>query len=278
MSLWIELSDFRVAPFLPPSFALRLRQQSDELFERLCKHAVPWDEDKTKFEKAVVIQASTWNPPRLFRTKPRVLNSDKPYKEQYKLSPCGEFAYLNRILPRGVALDLFQGHKRGKVGFDGDVVIPILARGPNGSSYRQYSPWMSITPAECLSQRSGVRAATGTVVLGGLGMGWLLRKIAEKRSVKKIIVVEISQGLLDWFGTDMCQKVQEDTGTPVEVVCDDVLNHMGRHGDDARYLVDIWDNYPQYRDSLPKEWREAISRVKYFWGWGVLSDPANYRW
>jgi spermidine synthase len=56
---------------------------------------------------------------------------------------------------------------------------------------------MSMTPAEMLTQRSGVQAAEGTVVLGGLGLGWLLRKVCEKQSVERVIVVEQSQELLD---------------------------------------------------------------------------------
>ena len=59
-----------------------------------------------------------------------------------------------------------------------------------------------MTPAEMLTQRSGVQAAEGTVVLGGLGLGWLLRKVCEKPSVERVIVVEKSQELLDWYGTD----------------------------------------------------------------------------
>ncbi len=35
--------------------------------------------------------------------------------------------------------------------------------------------WMSLTPMEMMTQRSGVQAARGTVVIGGLGLGWLLR-------------------------------------------------------------------------------------------------------
>jgi hypothetical protein len=42
--------------------------------------------------------------------------------------------------------------------------------------------WMSMTPAEMLTLHSGIQAAERTVILGGLGPGWLLRKPDTPRS------------------------------------------------------------------------------------------------
>jgi hypothetical protein len=93
--------------------------------------------------------------------------------------------------------------------------------------------------------------------------------------VKKITLVEISQELLDWYGNELCERVARETGTEIEVICDDVLNHMGKHGDDVRHLIDIWPDYPNQVCYLKPEWRQAIASVKHFWGWGVLAEKSN---
>ena len=95
---------------------------------------------------------------------------------------------------------------------------------------------MSLTPAEMLTQRPGVRRAQGTVLIGGLGLGWLLKKVCEKDSVDRVIVVERSQELLDWYGHDLCRKFPKVS----DVICDDVYNQIGKHGASTMHLLDIW--------------------------------------
>jgi len=122
---------------------------------------------------------------------------------------------------------------------------------------------MSMTPAEMLTQRSGVQAAEGTVVLGGLGLGWLLRKVCEKPSVERVIVVEKSQELLDWYWTDLCKRY----GKVSDVICDDVYNQIGKHGAKVKYLLDIWLRFGQARrDSRFKALKRKLK--KRLWGWG----------
>ena len=122
---------------------------------------------------------------------------------------------------------------------------------------------MSLTPNEMLTQRSGIQAAEGTVVVGGLGLGWFLRKVCEKDSVQKVILVEKSRELLDWYGYDLCKKY----GKVTEIVCDDVYNQIGKHGP-AKYLLDIWPIYQGARqDSRYKTARRKLG--KRFWAWGI---------
>lgn len=244
------------------------------------KTAVEWDEDKTKFAKTLVIKGSTFNARtyryRLFDSCEAVPKLDDLKRKSLVWSPSKKFAYSNALMPKATTLELAQGHKRGKVYFDDDVVMPVLYSF-NEKRYKKLQVWMGISPMEILTQRQGVRLAKGHCLIGGLGLGWLLRRVAEKKSVTKITLVEISQELLDWYGNDLCQRITEDTGTPIEVICDDVLQHMGKHGEDVRHLIDIWPDYPNYAHYLPKPWRDAIKSVKYFWGWGVLADPDQYR-
>ena len=224
------------------------------------------------FTKRLVVQGNSYKPERLFPTRPTSVATLKSRVE----SPQGGFYYANVKLPRGVWIELAQGSKRGHVAFTTDVVIPSLynAKKPDYSGGRPWTVWMSHTPMEILTQRAGIRKATGTVMLGGLGLGYLLRKVAEKPSVKKIIVVEQSQELLDWYGTALCQRYAEKYDTPIEVICDDVVTQLGQHGAKVRHLVDIWDNYPQEECDIRRkpEWAAALDRCRYFWGWGVTTS------
>ena len=198
------------------------------------------------------------------------------FTENYVVSPGGHFAYRNRTLPGGMPLRLF-GMGRGVVVWNGDVVIPMLLDMTVDSRFGGKFPatatreerakwgavWMSMTPAEMLTQRSGVQAAEGTVVLGGLGLGWLLRKVCDKPSVERVIVVEESQELLDWYGTDLCKRY----GKVSDVICDDVYNQIGKHGAKVKYLLDIWLHFGQARlDSRFKALKRKFK--KRFWGWG----------
>jgi len=266
--------------FLRPECRAQIQEQEHQARVRACEDAQPWDEDKTKFAKVLPLQGATYDNPRyrLFDSKPMTSLKRRGVKDLKNLvwSPCGQYAYANRQLPQYGKLPLAQGHKRGCCFFDQAIVTPVLYEYKEGHS-NELPVWMGITPMEILTQRQGVRKAKGHCLIGGLGLGWFLWKVAEKKSVKKITLVEISQPLLDWYGNDLVARVTEATGTEIEVICDDVLPHIGKHGDDVRHLVDIWPDYPTYDHYLPKAWREAIAHVDHFWGWGVLSDPDNYR-
>ena len=161
--------------------------------------------------------------------------------------------------------------------WNGDVAIPMLldltvdsrtggkfpAAATRDERAKWGAVWMSITPAEMLTQRSGVQAAEGTVVLGGLGLGWLLRKVCEKPSVERVIVVEKSRELLDWYGTALCKRY----GKVSDVICDDVYNQIGKHGAKVKYLLDIWLRFGQSRrDSRFKTLKRRLK--KRLWGWG----------
>jgi hypothetical protein len=255
--------------FLNPGIADRFRAYEEKLEKEALKDDLQtWDEDKTKFKDILALNASSYDMSKyyLFDTPPDEARKFSDMKH-VTYSPSKQFAYCNRVLPARQPIELWQGHKRGKVIWSGKVVIPVLFF-KDGTPY---NVWMSCTPAEMLSQRQGIRRATGKVLIGGLGMGWFLRKVAEKKSVKEIIVVEKSQELLDWFGKDLCKKIAKDTKTKIKVICDDVLNHMGKHGKDTRHLIDIWKDYPNEFCYLSKEWQAAIERVDHFWGWGVIA-------
>ena len=63
---------------------------------------------------------------------------------------------------------------------DGRTGEPFSPGTDQGYRVKWGAAWMSLTPSEMATQRPGVQKAQGTVVIGGLGLGWLLRKVCEK--------------------------------------------------------------------------------------------------
>ena len=169
-----------------------------------------WDEDETKYEERLFLRADSFRPERLFYVKPSLDWLDGI------ASPGGNYGYANRILPSGTSLKFSLSPSReGKVKFDGDVVIPTLF--DLGGPFPE--PWMSFTPMEVITQRPGIRRAHGTVLVGGLGLGWFLRKVHDRPEVERVILVESCGELLDWYGDDVCGRLPKVT----DVICGDVL-------------------------------------------------------
>lgn len=251
----------------------RFQQQRAEQRLRFEKDSLQdWDEDKTKFAKQLALRASSYSPARLFPSEPITHAQIRDGKKAHclRVSPKNSMIYANAVLTARTPLDLYQGDKRGEVWFDDEVAIPTLYSGGVGKgSASVRDVWMSVTPAEALSQRQGIRLAVGKVVLGGLGLGWSLEKILAKPSVKEVLVVEINQDIMDWYGADMCARLSDKYKKPVTFRVDDALAHLGKHGTDTRYIYDVWADYPNYIGFLSKEWRAAIAATKHFWGWGV---------
>ena len=233
-----------------------------------------WDEDTTPFRPILYLDADCYEVEQLFRVPaahPQDGNLD------YVLSPRKNFCYRNVLHPETCILALNSNGRKGIAFWNGSVVIPALSdmniQAKHGESFPDFVPeqtrtiwgatWMSLTPNEMLTQRSGVQAAEGTVVVGGLGLGWFLRKVCEKDSVQKVILVEKSRELLDWYGYELCKKCVKVS----DVVCDDVYNQIGKHGN-AKYLLDIWPIYDGARQDT--RFRAAKKRLgKRLWAWGI---------
>ncbi len=236
-----------------------------------------WVENSTPFRPVLLLDAKTYKVERLFDDPPRPADRRWP---EYLVSPKGKFAYMNALFPKGASMGLL-GKRMGRVTWNGNVVIPMLVdmrresesgeSFPEGTSEKYRATWgnvwMSLTPGEMITQRSGVAKATGKVVIGGLGLGWFLRKVCEKESVEEVIVVEKSQELLDWYGHDLCKRYPKVK----DVVCNDIYHEIGRHGD-SQYLLDIWPIYDGARQD--KRLRAARKTVgNRLWAWGT-----DYPW
>jgi hypothetical protein len=214
---------------------------------------ISWDEDITKYRRWLLLSAETYRPERLFDVVP------SPRWYDGIASPEGNYLYSNRILTAGTPLDLSMSpSRRGTVDFDGDVVIPTLfdLTGPYPD------PWMSITPKEIITQRPGVRRAHGTVLVGGLGLGWFLRKVHDKPEVDRVVLVEACRELLDWYGHNLCDRLPKVT----DVICGDVYDQIGRFGPKAKHLLDIWKDHGECL--FDERFLRCKRLFKHVWGWG----------
>lgn len=174
---------------------------------------------------------------------------------------------VSQGIPIGRSLGLFDDPPR--IFFDEVVHVPALHFKDGGS----WDTWMSLTPWEMWTQRSGISAATGHVVLGGLGMGWLLTQIAKKPTVKKITVVEKSQSLLDWFGYKVCRKIPKVD----QVVCADFWEQAVKYdAKKCRFIADIWAEYGAAENS--QELAELRAKGAKVWAWGSARPTDYQRW
>lgn len=173
-----------------------------------------------------------------------------------------QWVYRNAILPRGAKLMVMLGNRRASVCFDSDVVLPVLY-----SRFRQkdLKVWMSLTPMEMLTQRNGIRFASGDVLVGGLGLGWYVRQIHAKRSVKRIIVVERSKELVSWIGPRVLDGLDK-----VEVVYGDVWSEIGKHGE-TKVSLDVWPHYGQAYNDVNVYAAQRRNPDKKFWCWGAVN-------
>ena len=250
----------------------RLKEQELAFFEeQLVPNAVPWDDgvDGTKFQEHLCVKAETFRPHLLFDVAPHdVRQSDRLDPRKCVASPCGRFLYLTQTLPRGEALSIVEGRRRGRVYFDGDVVLPVLAEVQDSETPKVV---MSLAPMEVFTQREALRLAFGHVVVGGLGLGWLLTKVCALPQVKTVTVVEQSQALLQWLGPVLRGRYPE-LAKVQNWLCGDVIAFLKASpdwwSDDRCFLLDIWDKYGEASDDAT--FQELKKYFKHLWGWGDL--------
>lgn len=221
----------------------------------------------------VCISAKTYNPENPLED---IFPNVKPGlpREDSLIDPTGNYMYSRMILSRGEGLLLRAGYSLWDSGshayFDEDIIIPALHYRGRGFGW---DTWMSLTPMEIWTQQSGIIAATGHVIVGGLGMGWLLRQIAKKHTVKKITVVEKEQVLLDWYGTKLCEATPKVT----DVICGDIYDVAPKFlAEKAKFVLDIWPSISDAEgDKKLQALRDAGAKV---WAWGCARDPRpNWR-
>lgn len=204
---------------------------------------------------------------------------ENPLDEIFPEVPKKGLTYKDRLRYMKMPLPLYRGlqisssedlyRDGGRAYFDEPIDIPALhyLLDPDRKPWKteRWDTWMSLTPMEMWSQRSGIQAATGRVVLGGLGMGWLMRQIAKKKSVKEIIVIEKDRDLVDWFGAQLCKNTEKCTGLLVGDFWEKAREFDLKKD---RFIADIWPEMGDAQDdrNLAKL-RATGAKV---WAWGCV--------
>lgn len=128
--------------------------------------------------------------------------------------------------------------------------------------------WMSMTPMEIESQELGCRAATGTTVVMGMGMGWAAANAALRAEVPAVIVVERDPAvreLMERIG--IFNQLPPPVAAKIQVVAGDALTYIPEIPVDT-LLADIWR--PLNGDHRVEQVRQMQANTGahrvYFWG------------
>jgi hypothetical protein len=250
-----------------PEERRREQARAKERAEKRCLTAAPWTHD-IKWQPELTIKADTYDVRRLLRVKPTSqVDVNLAAPEEMVLSPSGEFAYVDKRLKRGQRLVTLNGRTEGDVMFDGDILIPSLhGKLRYDSSRWDVLPWMSHTPMELMTLRSGTRRAKGHVIIAGLGLGHQLIEVSRRKQVREIVLVEQSQELVDW----LLPAIKSHMGgvTLADVVVGDARRVLPKMAADVA-LVDIFPGYGG------NSFTERTPQIKTVWCWGSAQPRAS---
>ena len=238
---------------------LAARRAQEECPRRMAQ-ATPWS-PSIAWAPEMNIRADSYNTTVLFPETTIVKGLDFSPEATANRSPDGRFCYCRRLLPAGARLATYSGSRRGTVLFDGPVEIQGLYS--LGRLYRgDRAPWMSLTPMEVMSLRSGTRLAKGHVVIAGLGLGHQLIEVAKRKQVTKITLVECEQTIVDWILPRVRQYLPANVD--LEVIVGDACTLIPKMTADVA-LIDI---YPHYGDNefptcpnIPRVWVWGSARI-----------------
>ncbi len=111
--------------------------------------------------------------------------------------------------------------------------------------YRDGKVIMSNTPAEIGDHIKFIRSATGKVLVGGLGLGMVLKCLLDNKDVTKVTVVEKSADVINLVASAYTNDPR------VEIVNADIFEYTPREKYDCAWF-DIWDDisgeeYPEMK-------------------------------
>ena len=250
---------------LPPMTAAQ-KQQLFEEYQRRMRTCVPWSPAMPWTPELNLIGA-TFQTLNVF---PELAPSDAPVADlnpaECADSPGKQFRYCIRLHRAGRQLMSWFGDRTGSVIFDSDVRIPAIYQcKPDEPGVWNETPWMSLTPAEILTLREGTRLAKGRVVIGGLGLGHQLIEVSKRLQVKEIVLVELSQELVDFY----LPRVRPLVKKRLTVLVGDAFEVIPTLTADVALL----DMFPAYGGNEPatRELARRSPKIKKVWGWGTAT-------
>lgn len=123
--------------------------------------------------------------------------------------------------------------------------------------FRNGNVIMSNTPAEIADHRKFIREASGKVLVGGLGLGMVLKCLLDKKSVTKVTVVEKSPDVIKLVASSYTDDPR------VEIVNADIFEYKPTERYDCAWF-DIWDDISG--DEYP-EMNKLHRRYARYVGW-----------
>jgi hypothetical protein len=229
-----------------PSFLMSDQQKKmmDDRYkrevERRVLEAIPWDPE-VKWQPELTFQAKTYKPFSLFVVDAFPGNNvNQATLDQTVHSPKKQFCYAEKRVKRGSFLQTVCGQKKGDVMWDGPVLIPCLhERSIHNADRWEENPWMSLTPMETMTLRSGTKRAKGRTIVAGLGLGHQLIEVSKRKQVKELVLVEQSQELVDWLLPRIKPLLHCDL---TDVVIGDAYKKLPKMKADVA-LIDIFPSY-----------------------------------
>lgn len=242
------------------------KQQIFAEYQRRMGSCVPWN-PAMNWAPELNLVGESYRP---FIAFPELAPSDAPVAEvtpaERADSPGKRFRYCVRLHRAGRRLLTWWGSQTGSVIFDSDVAIPAIFQCREGEpGVWNESPWMSLTPAELLTLREGTRLAKGRVVIAGLGLGHQLIEVSRRLQVKEVVLVELSQELVDFY----LPRIRPHVKKRLTVIVGDAFEVLPTLSADVG-LVDI---FPEYGGNEPamQLLRRRCPKIKKLWGWGAAS-------
>jgi hypothetical protein len=109
-----------------------------------------------------------------------------------------------------------------------------------GPSEKGTQTWMSMTAVELESQIEGVAAASGAVVVLGMGMGWAVVNTALREQVTQVTVVDRNSDVLELIErSGVLDQLPAEAREKIRIVQGDALEWRPDHKVDT-LLADIW--------------------------------------
>lgn len=242
------------------------KQQLFEEYQRRMRSCVPWS-PAMPFTPEMNLIGDTYHTLNAF---PELAPSDAPVADlnpaECADSPGRQFRYCIRLHRAGRQLMTWFGDRTGSVIFDSDVHIPAIYQClPGQPGVWNETPWMSLTPAEILTLREGSRMARGKVVIGGLGLGHQLIEVSKRLQVKEIVLVELSQELVDFYLPRVRPLVKKRLTVLVGNAYDIIPTLTANVA-----LIDIFPAYGG-NEAATRELAKRSPKIKKMWGWGTAT-------
>lgn len=118
---------------------------------------------------------------------------------------------------------------------------------------------MSDTHAERDTNREVVNAAHGDVLIAGLGLGMVICPIAQKGEVNSIVVIEISQDVINLV-EPYIREYLGDNAEKIEIICADIFEYVPTQKFDVIYF-DIWGSFSGDDYESTKKLHRKFSRA-----------------